>query len=304
MRFGAALLNLLDLSIDTSRERGSTSMLTTARCVVILLLAWMPSIGWAQVGREYVSVEAYVGLSRFVRVGKVVELDQIEYEKPLTKLQKLGRPYRMVFEVSETIRGEKTERLELVLSLQSTHFLGYMRDHSIEIMLVAGLNQIGSYPRAEIGIEEQGQRLDDARYQFRMLTPVNLPKSDGGDSMATQLNQMYDSCRMFTNELEVVESREMIIKRARAFAKQHTEMLSAVSIRVPNEFGALCGTPNAYSMITFPICASTQKNLVSVKNDPSRVMGRVEALHENFDRSQMLISIDKALAVFPDGDGM
>lgn len=303
MRFNAALPNLLDRSRHTTCERGNRYILTTSRCVVFLLLAWMPSVGWAQVGREFVSVEAYVGLARVVHVGKIVELEQIEYEKPLKGIQKFGKPYRMVFEVSETIRGDKTERLELVLAPQSTHFLDYMREYSVEIMLVAGPNRIDSSPRAEIGIEEQGKRLDGERYQFRPLTPVNVPKSDGGDSIASQLNNMYDSCRMFTNELEIVESREMILKRARAFAKEHTEMLSAVSIRVPNEFGAMCGTPNAYSRITFPMCRSTKKTLAAVKDDPSRIMDRVQARYEDFDRLQMLTSIDKALAMFPDCDG-
>jgi hypothetical protein len=275
-------------------------MLTTLRCVVIVLLVWMPSVVWAQVGRGFISVEAYVGLARVVHVGKIVELEQIEYEKPLKRIQTVGRPSRMVFEVRETIRGEKTERLELVLALQSTHFLEYMRDHSVEIMLVAGPNRIDSSPRAEIGIEEQGKRLDGEWYQFRLLSPINVPKSAEADSIASQLNNMYDSCRMFTNELEIVEGREAILKRARAFAKEHPDMLSAVSLRVPNEFGALCGTPNVYSMITLPMCPSTKKTLAAVKDDPSRVMGRVEARYEDFDRSQMLTSIDKALAMFRD----
>ena len=54
-----------------------------------------PSIGWAQDGRTYVSVEAYVGLARAVHVGTIVELEQIEYEKPLTGNQELGKPYRL-----------------------------------------------------------------------------------------------------------------------------------------------------------------------------------------------------------------
>jgi hypothetical protein len=304
MSFVAVLQNLLDRFLHTTWARRKRSILTAAACVVILVLAWMPSIGWAQVGREFVSVEAYVGLARVVHVGKIVELKQTEYAKPQTAIQKLGKPYQMVFEVSETIRGDRTERLELVLALQSTHFLEFMRDHSAEIMLVAGPNKIDHFPNAEIGIEEQGRRLDGQWYQFRLLTPVNVPKSDGGDSVASQLNKRYDACRIFTNELDIVESREMILARARVFAKEHTEMLPAVSLRVPNEFGALCGTPNAFSMITLPMCPSTKETLSAVKNDPSRVMGRVEARNENFERSQMLTSIDKALAMFANIDGM
>ena len=292
-----------DISLShKSGERENRYVLAISRAALILVLASMPSVGWAQVGRAYVSVEAYVGLARAVHVGRIVELERIDYGKPLTWIEKFGERYQMVFEISETIRGEKTERLELVLALQSTHFLVYMRDHAVELMLVAGPNRIDSFPGAEIGIEEQGKRLDGERFQFRLLTPVDVPKSDGGDSIAPQLNDLYDSSRMFTNEFEVVEGREKILNRARAFAKEHTEMLPAVSIRVPNEFGAVCGFPNAYSLITFSLCPSTRKTLSAIREDPSRVMGRVTLDDEDFERSQMLESIDRALAVVPDGD--
>ena len=209
----------------------------------------------------------------------------------------------MVFEVDETIRGDETDRLELVLSLQSTYFIEYMRENSVELMLVAGPNRIDSFPPAEIGIEEQGKRMDAERYQFRLLTPVSVPKTDGEDSIASELNNQYDSCRMFTNNFEIVEGREMILERARAFADKHTEMLSAVSISVPNEFGALCGFPAAFSSITFPMCQSTKQALTAVKDDPSRVMGRVEAQYEDFERAKMLKSIDSVLGIVPDGEG-
>ncbi|MEO8271396.1 MAG: hypothetical protein ABI557_16865 [Aureliella sp.] len=99
-----------------------------------------------------------------------------------------------------------------------------------------------------------------------------------------------------------VPSRQQVAMQG--FRHRMDKARSAVSLRVPNEFGALCGTPNAYSMITFPMCPSTKKTLAVAMDDPSRVMGRVEAQYEDFDRAQMLKSIDKALAIFPDGDGM
>ena len=133
--------------------------------VLTLLLALVPVVASAQVGREFVAVEAHVGRARVVHVGKIFEITQIEYGKPLTDIQKSGKPYRLVFAVSETIRGEEVKSLELVLSLQSAHFLEYMRDHSIEIMLVGGPTRGDSYRDAEIGIEEQGKQLDDERYQ-------------------------------------------------------------------------------------------------------------------------------------------
>jgi hypothetical protein len=57
-----------------------------------------------------------VGQARIVHVGKIVELEPIEYGKPLTDKEKTGiKPYRLVFEVSETLRGDEVKRLELVL---------------------------------------------------------------------------------------------------------------------------------------------------------------------------------------------
>lgn len=256
-----------------------------------------------QVGRIFVSTEAYAGLARIIHVGKIVELQRIEYEKPLTGIQKLGKPYRLVFEVSETIRGDKVERLELLLALQSTHFLECMRDHSAEIMLVAGPNRLDSFPRPKIGIEEQGKRFDDERYQFRLLTPVKIPESDEEDSIASQLNKIYDSCRMFTNELKIVEGREEILKRVRAFARKHTKMLSAVTLVVPNEFGALCGSPNAYSGIMLPACPETKTTLTALKDDPGLILRRIKSRNEDYDRSLLLAEADKALAAFPNEDG-
>jgi len=281
-------------------------MLTTSRariCVVILLLAWAPAVGWAQVGRVFVSAEAYVGLARVVHVGKIVELKQIEYEKPLTFTQKLGRPYRLVFEVSETIRGDHIERLELVLSLQSTHYLQYMREQSVEVMLVGGPNHLDRTPDATVGIEEQGGRVDGEWYQFRLLEPLKVPETGSGAEIASQLNKVYDSCRMFTNELEIVEGRKAILQRARDFAKEHTNMLSGVSLIVPNEFGALCGSPNAYCAIMLPMCPDTRTTLTALKDDPGRILRRIESRDEGYNLSRLLAETDKALAMFPDGDG-
>ncbi|MBS0204661.1 MAG: hypothetical protein JSS49_17290 [Planctomycetes bacterium] len=263
----------------------------------------IPTLGWAQVGRLFVSVEAYVGLARVVHVGKIVELKPIDYEQPLTSIQKLGKPHRLVLAVSETIRGDAAKRLELVLSLQVTYELEYLRDQSIEIMLVGGPDLIGSFPRAEVGIEEQGQRVDGQRYQFRLLGPVKVLESGNGKQIASQLNSAYDSGRMFTDELEVVAGREAILKRSRAFASEHTQILPEVTLMVPNEFGALCGRPNAFCLITLPVCPDTRKTLNALKNDPGLVLRHIKSPDEDYDRARLLAEIEKALAKFPDGAG-
>lgn len=265
----------------------------------------LPVVAWAQVGRVFVSAEAYVGLARVVHVGRIVELKPIEYEKPLTDIQKIGKPYRLVFEINETIRGDDVKRLELVLSLQTTHFLEYMRVQSAQIMLVAGPHRLDSFPGAEIGIEEQGRRVDGQWYQFRLLDPVKIPESSSEADIASQLNTYYDSSRMFTNELQVVSGREEILKRARSFARENTKMLSAVSLIVPNEFGAQCGDPNAYCAITLPVCPGTRKTLVALKNDPGLVLRPVKSRVEDDParRARVLAETEKALAKFPEGDG-
>jgi hypothetical protein len=269
--------------------------------VLVLLLAMVPGSASAQVGRIFVSAEAYVGLSRVVYVGKIVGLERIEYEKPLTSTQKLGKPHRVVFEVGETIRGKEVKRLQLVLSLQNTIYLKYMRDHAVEIMLVGGPTRLNRYPSPVVGIEEQGKRVDGEWYYFRVLDPVKVPKAGDEAVIAAQINKSYDSCRMFTNEFEIVAGKQAILKRVRAFAKKHPKTLSGVMVRVPNEFGRLCGDPNAYCLIRLPVCPETKATLLALKKDPGLILRRIKSRDEKYNRSMLLTAVNKALAVFEEG---
>lgn len=304
MRLIAPCRHLLAASRRTrgARENRSAPLrLRVWQGLLALFLAMTPVVAVAQVGREFVALETHVGRARLVHVGKIVEIAPVEYEKPLTFTQKLGKPHRLVFAVRETIRGEKVKRLELVLSLQTTHFLKYMRDRSLEVMLVGGPTSGDRQGGAEIGIEEQGKRVDDERYQFRLLDNVKVPESEGEDPIAAQINRKYDSCRMFTNELEVVVGREAILRRMRVFAKRHPEILSTVSLHVPNAFGRLCGDPNAFCMITLPICPETEATLVALKDDPGLILRRIPSDHEESDLAMVLVEAHKALAMIRDG---
>jgi hypothetical protein len=270
---------------------------------LVLFLAMLPVAAWAQKGRQFDTVEACVGTARVVHVGKIVEIKPIEFGESLTYKQKLGKPHRLVFAVSETIRGEEVRSLELVLSVQGPRFLEYMRDQSIEVVLVGGPTPPGdSYSDVEVGVEEGGKRVDDEGYQFRLLNRVQVPKSDGADSMAAQINQSYDCWRMFTNELEIVVGREAILKRARDFAKLYPGILSTVSLRVPTEFGALCADPNAYSLITLPLCPETRTTLVALKDDPGLILRRIKSENEDWNLALVLVGAHKLLAEFPDGN--
>jgi hypothetical protein len=242
-------------------------------------------------------------VSRIVYVGKIVLLQRVDYEKPLTFTQKIGKPHRLVFEVDETIRGDtirgdEVRRLDLVLSLQSTHFLEYLRDHSVPIMLVGGPTRLDSFPSAEIGIEERGKRADDQWYQFRVLDPVEVPASGPEREIALQINTYYDSGRMFAGGLEVVAGSKEILKRVRDFARSHPETIPSVLLRVPNEFGALCGDPNAYCGITLPVCPETKATLIALKANPELILRRIESRDEAYNRKLLATEVDKALAQF------
>ena len=103
MRFSATRQSLLALPTRTRREREKQPTpfrLRVQQGFLALFLALVPVEAWAQVGREFVTVEAHVGRARVVHVGKILEIKQIEYGKPLTDIQKLGKPHRLVFAVS------------------------------------------------------------------------------------------------------------------------------------------------------------------------------------------------------------
>ncbi len=280
---------------------------------MLVFVALAATSAEAQTGRTFVSAEAFAGAARILYIGKIVRLERIEYDKPLmTYAQKVGKPYRLVFEVSETIRGPEVKRLELVLSLQITIYLECMRDHSVEIMLVGGPTRLDHYPAAEVGIEEQGAAAEGQWYQFRILEPVEVPASDPHAEIVEMLNQYYDSCRMFTHQFEIVSGKQAILQRVRAFVKRHPEPLRVTSVRVPNEFGALVGCPNAYCHITLPVCPETKATLEAMKSDPGPILRQIKAARDKRPveprddgglRSLLVTEFEKSLSQFPPTDG-
>ncbi|MBL1152033.1 MAG: hypothetical protein D8M22_04755 [Armatimonadetes bacterium] len=260
----------------------------------LLALACAPGMSFAQVGRVFTPAEGFVALAETVRVGRIVSLERIEYSQELVGEQVLGKPYRMVFQVRETIRGKDAKMVELVLSLQHSHMLDYMRDHKSEVLLAGSANRIDSDPDPEVGIEEDGKRVDGHWYHFRFLeTP---PKTDK-NTIERQINITYNEGKMFTFDLKVIRGRDAILKRMREFAKKHKETVEAVYLRVPNDFASLVGYPNAFAKVRLPACAETERTLVSLLKDPDLIFGRIGPQPE-FERDATLGSAIQCLKPF------
>ncbi len=253
----------------------------------------------AQTGRGFVSVEGYVGLSKEVQVGKIEKFELIEYNKPLKAPESYGKPYRVSFAVSETIRGEKTKSVEIVLAVQIPGSLQYFKDHHTELMLVVSDDALDSVPMPEVGIEENGKRVDGTWYQFRILNPIAVPDEVQQTWIEQQLGTSYDHGRMFDLDLAVVSGREQILKRARRFAKDHKEKCRSVWLRVPNSFGSLCGYPNAFCGISLPRTVKTERLLVSLLEKPDQILDCMPIKGTDLERYGLLYNVLRSLESFP-----
>ena len=269
----------------------------TLRLLVVTLSLLATMSGFAQRGRGFVSVEGHVGLARIVHVGTIESLKQIEYNKPLQFPLSAGKPYRLLFKVGETIRGPKTKTLELVLDLQRSTDLEFFRDHHTELMLVGGPSMQDE--EAVDGLEEQGKAVESTRYSFRILRRLEESNPKDTQTIEWQINTNLDSGRMFGSDLSVVSSRDGILKRARAFAKKHAEILSSIWLIVPNEFGSLCGYTNAYCGITLPICPETEHTLASLLKNPDRFLRGVKAKDRDNARWSLLVGTLRVFEPFP-----
>lgn len=263
----------------------------------MLLLLLASANGFAQRGRSYISIEAHIGLSKFVHVGAIESLEQVAYDKPLPFPLNAGKEYRLLFKVAETIRGARVSTVELLVNLQHNTDLEYLRDHHTELMLIGGssLDDEGEV----IVLEEQGQPVDPTRDSFRILRPLPRAKGKDGRTVGEQININLDSGSMFDVNLSVVRSRDEILKRARAFAKNHSEVLKTIWLLVPREFGEQCGYANAYCGIRLPVCAETEHTLTGLLKNPNRLLKGVKPNDRDYARSRLLADVLGALELFP-----
>ena len=123
-------------------------------------------------------------------------------------------------------------------------------------------------------------------------------------SASAQVGRIFVSAEAYAGVSRIVYVGKIVeLKRVRDFAKSHPETLSAVTLRVPNEFGALCGSPNAYCGISLPTCPETKATLIALKADPGIILRRIESRDESYNRSLLAAEVDKALAQFPEDSG-
>lgn len=277
-----------------------TSNLLMIRYATWLFLSLASMNAYAQRGRAFVSVEAHVAASRFVHVGaiKSLELTEIPAKEGRTAPTMHGKPYRLVFETTETIRGAKSKTVELLLDLQYAHDLEHLLENKTELLLVGSPSDQDE--DAKVGYRETENGFERERYSLRPLRKLPTTKPGDTQSIEWQLNTTFNSGRMFCLDFTVARSREAVLKKARAFARTHPEVLPTFWIIVPNEFGVQCGYTNAYCGITLPVCKETEEILRSLLRSPERVLHDVPEATRTLARATFLEEIQKGLKQFQD----
>jgi hypothetical protein len=96
----------------------------------------------------------------------------------------------------------------------------------------------------------------------------------------------------------VVQGRESILKRARAFAKKHRETNDSVWLPVPNAFGQLVGYANAFCGIKLPICPETEQTLIALLENPGLILDRIPP-QQAWPQTATVVETLKCLKPFP-----
>lgn len=237
-----------------------------------------------QRGRAFISVESHVGSAFLVAVGKVKSFEPVTYKKPDETFYP-GTPYRVSFAVAEFIKGKSVSDLPLILCLQRTETLPFLRDQQTEVMLVGSQEPIDE--EAELGLEPTG-----SHYSFRILRPLPVTeKTSPSHWIADQLNTSMNRGQMFDLNLRVLSRREDILARARSFVKKHPGVLNCGFLSVPNEFGVKCGYTNAYCGISLPLCSETRELAIRLKKDDRWILQDVVAEKRGFAQKTLQQSL-------------
>lgn len=237
----------------------------TLRWEAILSLLILTAAGFAQRGRGFITIEAHVGLAHSVNIGSIKSIEPSDYTFP-PEDQYYGKPYKITFSVTETIKGPAAKSLSFVLALQHTTEISYLKENNVELVLFHS-------DRFSDEEGEFGPGIPGSFYSFRILEKL---KSDRNGPLprttADQLNINLNEGRFFDLNLNVIPGRDNILRKARAFAKKYPGTLKVNHLMVPNSFAAQCGYPNAYAIVILPMCEETKKVIAKLVKNPDRLL--------------------------------
>lgn len=261
------------------------------RWAAILSMVLMTTLGIAQRGRAFLTIEAHVGFAHSVHLGRLSGLEPSDYTFP-PEGQYYGKAYKVTFSVNETIKGAEAKSISFVLNLQHIAELSYLKEKNIELLLFHS-NQY-SDEEGEFGPGAPGNY-----YSFRILEKL---RSDGDRlgprGTADQLNINLNEGKFFDLNLNVISGRGKILKRARSFAKKYPGTLNVEHINVPNAFAAQCGYPNAYALVNLPLCEEARKVIALLAKNPSRLVRFSPKADREGEKALILVGLNKFLALF------
>lgn len=266
--------------------------------VLLMVLGCLPLLVAAQTGRGIVTAEAFVGRAHSVYVGTIRSLDGADSKVPIDSNKHYGQAFRMIFDVSETIRGKAKSQVTIILLLQHSIYLDYLVRHHVELAIAVGKNcRVGDIGSETI-VEVDGQNLLGEEMQFRILEKLRAEEDFGIGPEAREFNVSMDEGKMFDFEFNLLTSRDEVLKHFRAFEKKHPKVLPTIWVRVPHQFGRLCGYTNAYMGVGFPVCAETKATLQKMVDHPEAFMERYESKDPEADRKAFIEAGKKGLADF------
>lgn len=216
----------------------------------------------AQTGRAFYSLEAYVGLSETVDVGRIVDISLLPDQPTLKPPLSYGKVYAVTTDVTETLKGERIRQRVFQLSLQGPQILQYFQSHRTQLLIMRskGIARLGDI--SEFGLE-------DDRYQFRPLAPTG---AEPEDTWGRQADINGDYGRYFDDRLRVVQGAKAVLDLARRSARKHPQVGSTVAIRIPNTFAAKVGYPNAYALLSLSKSTETEATLRKLIEHPEEVV--------------------------------
>ncbi|MBS1715808.1 MAG: hypothetical protein JST30_15885 [Armatimonadetes bacterium] len=240
------------------------------------------------------SVEAMVGSSDAVYVGRIVRIETPagEESKPV-----YDRTSRIVFAVSETIRGPKIR--ETVFLNRSHHSdLDALRDLKVELLYAIGQGHRGWDPEKRYVPVDPAPSAFGTYGYLHSLAPIKEAKSP--DHPAADFDVASDQGRMFGADLSVVRSRKDILKRAREYQRKHPETVGTVELGLPDGYFDLVGYHNAFGIVALPKTAETGVTLRRIVEEPERLLARYRPRDWAEDRNRLVAEAVRVLSEFPD----